>query len=168
MIWLFGAKTEPNQSKETAHRLLAFAASRVWGWQELPPIEKGKRGKPCFPDHPNRHFNLSHTAGFALCALSDAGAVGVDIELVKERRYALHTYVMSREELADFDGTWEEFYRIWTLKEAYVKFLGLSIGNPRAVPVPPPMPHQCYSGEGWRAALCGGGKLPEEIEWIEL
>ena len=168
MIWLFGAKTEQNLSKETAYRLLAFAALRIWGWQELPPIERGEKGKPFFPGHPDRHFNLSHTGGLALCALSDEGAVGVDIELVKERRDALPAHIMSREELADFDGTWEDFYRVWTLKEAYAKFLGFSIIHPRAIPVPPPVSYLCCAGEGWRAALCGGGELPEKIEWVEL
>ena len=168
MIRLFGTKIKETQGKETAHRLLAFAAFQTWGWTELPPMERGERGKPFFPGHTDRHFNLSHTAGFALCVLSDEGEVGVDIERVKERKEHLPRYVMTEEELACWDGTWEDFFRVWTLKEAYAKYRGGSIIPPRAVPTHPPVPHRSYEGENWRAALCGEGELPEEIEWIEL
>lgn len=168
MIRLFGIKTERNESRETARRLLAFAALKVWGWAELPATQRGEKGKPFFPTHPDRHFNLSHTDGFALCALSDEGPVGVDIETVRPRKESLPAYVMSGEELAAFDGSWEDFFRIWALKEAYVKYRGGSIVNPRTVPALPPVPHRCYAGDGWRAALCADGELPEEIEWIVL
>ena len=131
-------------------------------------MERGEKGKPFFPDHQDRRFNLSHTGGVVLCALSDEGEVGVDAELVRPRRETLPAYVMSEAELAAFDGSWAEFYRIWTLKEAYAKYLGGAIYPPRAVPAPPPVPHRSYAGEGWQAALCGTGELPEEIEWIEI
>lgn len=168
MIRLFGAKTEEKQSKETAYRLLAFAALKCWGWRELPKTARGERGKPFFPRYPDRHFSLSHTGGFALCALSDEGAVGADIETVRPRKEALPAYVMTEEELERWDGSWEDFFRIWTMKEAYEKYLGGTIFPPRAVPAPPPVPHRVYEGDGWCAALCGEGTLPEEIEWITL
>ena len=39
-------------------------------------------GKPCLVDEPDRcHFNLSHSGGLALIALSRAAPVGVDLEL---------------------------------------------------------------------------------------
>ena len=168
MIRIFGTKIEKIQGKETARRLLAFAAFHTWGWTELPLVERGEKGKPFFPGHPDRYFSLSHTDGFALCALSDEGEVGVDIERVKERRENLPRYVMSEEEFERWDGTWGDFFRVWTLKEAYAKYRGGSIFPPKAVPAHPPVPHRSYEGEGWRAALCGEGELPEEMEWIDL
>ena len=39
-------------------------------------------GKPYFPEHPDVHFNLSHTAGAVLVGLSDR-PVGVDIEHIR-------------------------------------------------------------------------------------
>ena len=102
------------------------------------------------------------------CALSDEGEVGVDIEVVKPRKEGLPRYVMSEEELAAFDGTWEDFTRIWTLKEALVKYRGTSVAKARAVTVPPDVPYRSYEGEGWRAALCCEGEPPAEINWVEV
>ena len=62
-----------------AHALLREAVRLTWGWEELPRLEREERGKPWFPDHPQRHFNLSHSGKMALCALAD-GEVGVDIQ----------------------------------------------------------------------------------------
>lgn len=168
MIRLFGTKTTKDQRRETARRLLAFAVFQAWGMETLPSMERGTQGKPFFPDHPNFHFNLSHSGEWVLCALSDEGEVGVDIEQIRPRREHLPRYIMSDAEFAAFDGSWEDFFRIWTLKEAYVKYQGTSIFPPSAVPAPPPVPHISYAGEGWYAALCGDGSLPEHIEWISL
>lgn len=162
---LYGAGAE--DSRRAAHILLAFAVQDMWGWTQLPTLARGERGKPFFSEFPNRHFSLSHTGGLCLCALSEAGPVGADIERVRPRRAELPQYVMSEAELSVFDGSWEEFYKIWTLKEAFCKFLGTSVFPPRAVPVPPPVPCRCFSGDGWRAALCGEGALPDHILWVD-
>lgn len=168
MIRLFGTTTTKDKRRETARRLLAFAVSQVWGWDVLPKIETGEKGKPFFPGSPSHHFNLSHSGEWVLCALSDEDEVGVDIETVRPRGENLPRYVMSDGEFAAFDGSWEDFFRIWTLKEAFVKYQGGSIHAPASIPAPPPVPYRSYSGEGWRAALCGGGVLPAKIEWVPL
>lgn len=169
-IYLYGASFSREMDGHTvAGTLLSHALRDAWGWYETPPLAREESGKPFFPGCPDRQFSLSHTAGLCLCALSDAGAVGVDIEQVRPRRASLPRYVMSSGELAVFDGTWEDFARIWTLKEAYVKLQGTSIFPPNTVPVPPPVPHRSYAGPGWRAALCAGdGDLPEEIRWTHI
>lgn len=167
-VFLYGASFSREMDGHTAaHALLARALRCAWGWEKTPLIARGNSGKPFFPDLPDRQFSLSHTAGLCLCALSDGGAVGVDIERVRPRRDDLPRYVFSAREFAAFDGTWEDFYSVWTLKEAYVKLQGRSIFPPRHVPAPPPVPYRSYAGPGWRAALCaGGGELPEEIRWV--
>lgn len=169
-ILLCGAAFPPSGNGHHAARtLLALAVRDAWSWDQLPPIVREKGGKPRFPDFPARYFNLSHTAGLCLCALSETGDVGVDIERVRPRRESLPQYVMSAAELAAFDGSWEDFTRIWTLKEAYCKLRGCSIFPPKTVPVPPPVPYRSYAGDGWRAALCAeAGDLPGEIVWVDL
>ena len=167
MILLLGAAAARADGSAAARRLLALGVRERWGLEELPALERRPGGKPCFPAFPQYHFNLPHTDGLCLCALSDA-PVGVDAEQVRRRRAGLPRYVMSDAEFAAFDGSWEEFTRIWTLKEAYCKYLGRSIWPPRTVPVPPPVSFHTYSGPGWRAALCGTEPLPPAVQMLVL
>ena len=167
MTALYATTCNKETRRETASRLLARAAFLAWGWTELPPIARGEKGKPFFPDRPHHRFNLSHSGTLVLCALSDEGEVGVDVEAVRPHRAGLPRYVMSEEEFASFDGSWEDFTRIWTLKEAYAKQQGGSVFPPRTVPAPPPCAHHSYAGDGWRAALCAPHP-PEEIVWVEF
>lgn len=152
--------------RRLARPLLKQAALLCWGWEALPPVERSPRGKPFFPGLDGRWFSLSHSGSLALCALSTGGPVGVDIELVRPRRAKLPAYVLSGEEQARFDGSWEEFYRLWTLKESWCKREDSPLYPPRHVPAPPPCPHGCYAGEGWRAAVCCHGTPPEGIIWL--
>ncbi len=147
--------------------LLAAAARKHWGWPALPPVERSPRGKPLFPGQPDRWFSLSHCGRLALCSLSDS-PVGVDIELVRPRRPGLPAYALSGDELSRFDGSWEDFYRLWTLKESWCKREDAPLFPPRNIPTPPPCPHQSYAGEGWRAAVCCDGPPPPAILWLEL
>lgn len=169
MVALFGAKTTKNSSKETARRLLTCAAFSSWGWKILPEMARTPTGKPYFPAFPTYQFNLSHSGAYALCALSQQGSVGVDIELVRPHRAELPAYVMEDWELAAFDGTWEDFTRIWTLKEAHAKCLGRAIFPPKSISSVPPMAYASYAGAGWRAALCSTAEdLPSSIHWETL
>lgn len=166
-VRLYAARWPGLEGRRAGQALLAAAVRDAWGWDGLPQVERGERGKPFFSKMPTKHFNLSHSGEICMCALSQAGPVGVDVERVKPRRAGLVRYILSPEELAGFDGTWSDFYRLWTLKEAYCKYLGGCVYPPRAVPAPPPVPHREYAGEGWRAALCGAGGLPGEIVWLD-
>ena len=152
--------------RKLAWPLLRQAAKRYWGWDALPPVERSPRGKPLFAGRPDRWFSLSHSGGAALCALSE-GPVGVDIELVRPRRPGLPRRVLSPRELARFDGSWEDFFRVWTLKESWCKREDVPLYPPGAVETPPSCPYQSYAGEGWRAAVCCGGQPPPDIIWLE-
>ena len=162
MTVIYGTKGQDGRA--LAWPLLGLAVREHWGWAALPPVERSPRGKPLFAGRDDRWFSLSHSGGIALCALS-ADPVGVDVELVRPRRAALPAYVLSPPELARFDGTWEDFYRLWTLKESWCKRGDSPLFPPRDVPVPPPCPHRGYAGEGWRAAVCCSDLPPLDILW---
>ena len=163
-----------------AHMLLRRAAGVMWGLEALPQMARNTAGKPYFPDHPDLCFNLSHSGSRSLCALSD-GPVGVDIETVRPRRALLPRAVLSDGEYAWFlarGGAWEDFYTLWTLKEAKVKAQGTGINRPaRTITVPPLGPGEsgvwdglhftAYSGAGWRAALCSPADTAL-IEWFSF
>lgn len=165
MTYIFGRRGE--DGKTLAWPLLEEAVHRVWGWSGLPQVVRSERGKPLFERMNCHWFSLSHSGGYALCALSDDGPVGVDIELVRPRREGFPDYVLSEREQAAFDGSWEDLTRIWTLKESWCKREDIPVYPPRRLEMPPPCPWKCYAGEGWRASVCGSGTLPEDIVWLD-
>lgn len=165
MTVIYGAAGE--DGRRLAWPLLEQAACLCWGWEALPPVERSPRGKPRFAGLEGRQFSLSHSGGLALCALSDY-PVGVDVERVRPRREGLPQRVLGSVELAAFDGSWEDFYRLWTLKESWCKRENGPLYPPRAVETPPPCPHRSYAGEGWRAAVCCHDTPPENIVWLEV
>lgn len=152
-----------------SRKLLAWAAEQVWGLAPLPALERGAEGKPCFPDFPQCHFNLSHSGTLLLCALSSR-PVGVDIERVRPRREGLFRYALTQEEydrFAALGGDWPAFYTLWTRKEAWCKYTGLGLRR-QWKQSPPENPFaRSYAGDGWRAAVWGEEPPPEEIIWME-
>jgi len=81
-------------------------------------------------------FNLSHAGDWAVLALTNAGAIGVDVE-VHERRNNLagiaRRFYTAQENIALqplSENEWNQrFFELWTLKEAYVKALGRGIAT---------------------------------------
>jgi 4'-phosphopantetheinyl transferase len=96
-------------------------------------LRTGDHGKPAIEGAP-LHFNLSHSADRAVLAVSTAGALGIDIEAVAPRRPFAR---LARRFFAGSEIEWFEahapadrraaFYRMWTLKEAYLKALGTGL-----------------------------------------
>lgn len=154
--------------KEDAYTLLAELLAQREGICPLPSVAREKGGKPWFPDYPHLHFSVSHSGNLALCALGDV-PVGADIERVRPRSEGLVRYVFSKGESDWFrsrGSRWEDFYTLWTLKEARVKCTGEGIFRVpvRQVSVPLLEPGEetvwegfrftALSGEGWRGAVC--------------
>lgn len=90
----------------------------------------GEHGKPIIADFP-KHFNLSHSGDYVVCAVSD-GEVGADIqkwvpckERTAERFFAPEEWELLQR-LSGEQRT-EMFYRLWTRKEAYGKYTGMGI-----------------------------------------
>lgn len=134
----------------------------------LPAVARRERGKPWFPERPELHFSLSHSGEMALCALGEK-ALGADIEVVRPRSPGLPRYALSDREYDWFLGRgerWEDFYTLWTMKEARVKCTGEGLGPkaPREIQVPLLSPGEtgemgpfrffALEGEGWRGAVC--------------
>lgn len=88
-----------------------------------------KKGKPYFKNIKNIYFSLSHSGSIALCAVSDK-EVGADVQLITDFCEKICKKYFSKDEekyifasSAQKDKT-ERFFRIWSLKEAYVKMTG--------------------------------------------
>ena len=113
---------------EMGGRLLEYAVSRLYriGVPELSR-DKGEHGKPCFRIHPEVRFNISHSGDLVICAVSDF-EIGIDIQeksrmntdriAKKVMSSAEHKKYLESSERQDF------FYRVWVMKESYVKWTG--------------------------------------------
>jgi 4'-phosphopantetheinyl transferase len=76
--------------------------------------------------------SLSHSGGWVAVAVSDVGAVGIDIEVHRPRRnfnrIAATAFGPEEQCLVAADGA-PGFYRIWTLKEAMAKASGAGLAE---------------------------------------
>ncbi|NMC57039.1 MAG: 4'-phosphopantetheinyl transferase superfamily protein [Eubacteriaceae bacterium] len=85
-------------------------------------------GKPYIKNE-NVFFNISHKDDVIICGLSDSEC-GADIEKIKPYKQNLAERICSSEELkllSQCDNKEEEFARIWTIKESYLKYKGIGI-----------------------------------------
>jgi 4'-phosphopantetheinyl transferase len=116
-----------------AHALLRTMLSR---YARIAPTEwrfvTAQGGKPLLDpaQAPGLHFSLSHTRGLAACAVGRSHALGLDAEAWQERvpielakRYFAAAEVRLLADLAP-EKRPSAFYRLWTLKEAYIKATG--------------------------------------------
>ena len=99
--------------------LLGAAAAAAPAWS----VDAYRR--PYLPAHPAFDFNISHTDGLVACvAAVGAGRVGVDVERKGRVDITEFRRVFTGEEysrLAALPEPAEEFYRLWTRKEAVMK-----------------------------------------------
>ncbi len=139
-------------------------------------IAEGTYGKPYFPDYPDIHFSVSHSEKMVLAVFADT-EVGCDIEYMDsvdlklaERFFCKSEYEFIMEQQKQERK--EAFYRIWTIKESFVKAVGSGLMLPmdefyikigRNIQV-----EQCYNNEEYgiedwtegeyHAALCWNNK----------
>jgi phosphopantetheinyl transferase len=94
----------------------------------------GRFGKPeMCTELPLIHFNIAHAAGAVVVAIDPAMPIGVDVEPLEGLSAAeLPSSVLSETERSALDRCDEsmrvrEFVRLWTLKEAHAKRIGLGV-----------------------------------------
>lgn len=88
-------------------------------------IKYGKNGKPEVEDI---CFNLSHSDHIVVCAVSSE-SVGCDVEKIENLKEKVADRFFCKSEIAylnSFSGEEQEkeFYRLWTMKESYIKMTG--------------------------------------------
>ncbi len=93
-------------------------------------IQRNRLGKPVLATSDSHHFNVSHSGQWVACAVGDQ-PVGIDIER-KLRRNLEFDGLFTLEEMNYLESggrgaLWRRFYRLWTLKESYLKALGTGL-----------------------------------------
>ena len=95
-------------------------------------IRTGKYGKP---ECEGVYFNLSHSSDMVLCTLSE-NPVGCDIEKVTDAPMEIARHYFSKkecryiEDASDSADADRRFFRLWTMKESYMKMTGEGINLP--------------------------------------
>lgn len=183
-----GPEGLPAVERERAARMLRPDAARRWvaaRWAlrrvlslylgeppEAIRLAAGERGKPALAAAPERlSFNLSHSAELALVAVTAGVEVGIDVELVEERRdlVALAERGLGQQAAAAVRATPPErrldvFHEAWVRHEAHVKCLGGSVfetpgkGPVAIAPITP--------GSGYAAAVAvAAAAVPRLRTW---
>jgi 4'-phosphopantetheinyl transferase len=140
-VWFFyTAIKQKRDARLISYAFLKQLLARCTGNRaEAVRFTQNRYGKPelapGITDQPVR-FNLSHTRGLAVCALTLAHEIGVDIEhLERSVNLSIADRFFSHQEaeaISRADASLKQtlFFRFWTLKEAYAKATGrgLAIG----------------------------------------
>ncbi len=97
-------------------------------------IEKGKYGKPYLAEYPDVRYNISHAESIAACIVSDSEC-GIDCEKVNKLREGVLRRAFSEKEREMISSAEEDerdllFFRLWTLKESYIKAIGTGLSYP--------------------------------------
>ena len=134
-------------------------------------IAREPGGKPYFPAAPWLYCSVSHSGDVWLCACSDT-PVGVDIQRIQPTRTtALARRFFHPDEIARLDTHPDDFFLIWTAKEACVKRTGRGIdsnfphfsviADGRLVsPIAGDTLHSIPFAAGYVLTLCGEAEQP--------
>ena len=126
------SKPGENQS-DAAKQLLLNALPRDFGIVGEPDFVFGPQGKPYLTAPGGEPlpiwFNLSHSGEWAVCAVSDEGEIGVDIQKITPARLKVARRIFTAEQCAALEAVTgaardELFCELWVLHESSAKLRG--------------------------------------------
>ena len=143
----------------------------------------GEHGKPMIE---GLEFNLSHSGDLVICAVSDK-SVGCDVETLRKAPKGVAKRYFScggQEYLSQFaeEEYDRAFFRLWTMKESYVKMTGEGLGVPfeayevvvddYARVIRNGGVQECYVSEveipGYTISICAESSAHVEVIWEKL
>ncbi len=118
-----------------AHKLLRECLKPYnIGYSENTVIIKNKYGKPSLAENQKIKYNISHADGISACIVT-CKECGIDCENVRKFRPNVMKRAFSESETELVLSASEAerdllFFRLWTLKEAYIKAIGMGLSYP--------------------------------------
>ncbi|MBJ6364087.1 4'-phosphopantetheinyl transferase family protein [Paenibacillus sp. GCM10012307] len=119
----------------TGEMMVRLAACRRWQVRnnELS-FSRNEFGKPLLDKPSGCYFNVSHAGDWVVCAFGDC-PVGIDVERIKLIDISVAEWFCVEEEYDALMGLPASrqltyFYRLWTLKESYIKAVGKGLSIP--------------------------------------
>jgi len=138
-----------------------------------------KYGKPFLINANEIHYNISHSDKFVVCAFS-SDPIGVDVESVKPIDTAIADRFFSLDEI-DYIGDSacgsenERFYKIWTMKESYIKWNGMGLSKKlnsfsvlKTLSNFPPHYHLVHKDNEAICHACTTIKQKPEVKYIQI
>ena len=116
----------PRRQSIAAYLLLRKALKETYGIEDAPVFEYEEGGKPRIARHHDIHFNMSHCRKAVACVVADA-PVGIDVEETTRYNDGVARYTLSDKEYERVMNSAEpaiEFTKLWTMKEALLKYTG--------------------------------------------
>ena len=116
----------PRRQAVAAYLLLRKAVREMYGIHDAPVFEYDANGKPSILGHPEIFFNLSHCRKAVACVVADS-PVGIDVEETCRFSDSIARYTLDDEEyesVVKADNPSQAFIRLWTMKEALLKYTG--------------------------------------------
>ncbi|EON92192.1 4'-phosphopantetheinyl transferase [Marinobacter lipolyticus SM19] len=123
--------------------------------RECEPVS----GRPVASVRPKGwHLSLSHSGGISGCAVSDQPGIGLDLEPLNRhphwQKVVRRWFTRTEQDWLLANDSHEDFLRVWTLKEAWLKATGRGIaGNLQTLEVRPDFSlYGDRHDSGWQAA----------------
>lgn len=93
-------------------------------------LRYGENGKPYLTDNDNFHFNISHSGRWVVIAYGSS-PVGVDVQELRDKvPEGIAQRFFTGDEQSYVGDDSRRFFRIWTGKESYIKYLGTGLKTP--------------------------------------
>ena len=127
-------KPENARCTIVAGALLRYCAKQYLGTEAFT-LEKNEHGKPRLKEWPGFYFNISHSGHWVVLAWGNT-EVGIDVQTMdsdeKTEKIAHRFFTRPERDyvMQTQGGKTERFYRVWTAKESYLKYLGTGLQKP--------------------------------------
>ena len=136
MILVSTKQVPRSEQRSHAHSLLKMCLKEYGVEYDFgeTPIVIGKHNKPSLSEYPELHYNNSHADGIAAAMVSKYEC-GIDCEQIRRYRPNVlkRCYGVTEQRAVEAAPENERdllFFRLWTLKEAYVKAIGKGLSFP--------------------------------------
>lgn len=118
-----------NYKIKLSHKVVLFCLKTFFNIPNMK-ILKNRLGKPYIAHSSNLNFSISHTKDLSVFIFSDKN-IGIDIEYVNmctiDPKLKFFFNASEFKYIAESKNTNFSFYELWTLKEAYLKYLGVGL-----------------------------------------
>jgi 4'-phosphopantetheinyl transferase len=115
-------------------KMLLSEGLKLYGYnpESLNHLSYTAFGRP-YINNSNIDFNISHSGQYVVCAITEQGKIGIDVEKIKQIDLSgFERYMTPKEweEIHQSETPYHAFYSYWTKKESVLKAYGYGLSVP--------------------------------------